>query len=155
MAFLPQSCVCSDGLDSPADEGPDVLPGDGSHGHGHGLRGGQPVRVVVAGRKVADVVDVTEEEGHGAELAQTAARRACVGRGPQITTDSLPRARLREPANTDERRRAHARRWKPDALHTREDGNQTPSTRAKMETNTLEIKTDIYPHMHEDGNKDV
>ena len=42
-----------------------------------------------------------------------------------------------------------------DAVPTREDGNQMPSTRAKMETNTLEIKTDIYPHTREDGNKDV
>lgn len=63
---------------TPADEGPDVLPRDGSHGHGHGLRGGQPVGVVVAGREVADIVDVTEEEGHGTELPQTAARRAQV-----------------------------------------------------------------------------
>lgn len=134
MAFLPQSCVCSDGLDSPADEGPDVLPRDGSHGHGHGLRGGQPVRVVVAGREVADIVDVTEEEGHGTELPQTAARRACAGRGPRITTDSLP-------GPDGERQQAQT----TDALHTREDGNQTASTRVKMETNTLEIKTDIYP----------
>ena len=88
MAFLPRWCGCSDRLDSPADEGPDVVPSDGSHGHGHGLRGGQPVRVVVAGGEVADVVDVTEEEGHGAELPQAAARRACVGRGPRLTTDS-------------------------------------------------------------------
>ena len=80
----PQPCVCSDGLHSPADEGPDVFPGDGCHGHGHGLRRGQPVRVVIAGGEVADVVDVAEEEGHGAELPQAAARRACAGRGPWL-----------------------------------------------------------------------
>ena len=80
----PQPCVCSDGLHSPADEGPDVFPGDGRHGHGHGLRRGQPVRVVIAGGEVADVVDVAEEEGHGAELPQAAARRACEGRGPWL-----------------------------------------------------------------------
>lgn len=123
MAFLPRWCVCSDGLDSPADEGPDAVPGDGSHGHGHGLRGGQPVGVVVAGGEVADVVDVTEEEGHGAELPQAAARRACVGRAPRLTTDSPPRCRLPEPASTD--------------THPR-------STRVEMETNTLEIK-DSHP----------
>lgn len=63
---------------TPANEGPDVVPGDGCHGHGHGLRRGQPIGVVVSGGEVADVVDVAEEEGHRAELAQTAARRAQV-----------------------------------------------------------------------------
>lgn len=63
---------------TPADEGPDAVPGDGRHGHGHGLGRRQPVRVVVPGREVADVVDVAEEEGHGAELAQAAAGRAQV-----------------------------------------------------------------------------
>lgn len=63
---------------TPANEGPDVVPGDGRHGHGHGLWRGQPIGVVVSGGEVADVVDVAEEEGHRAELAQTAARRAQV-----------------------------------------------------------------------------
>lgn len=54
---------------APADERLDALSSDGGHGHGHGLRRGQPVRVVVAGGKVADVVDVAEHEGHGAEPA--------------------------------------------------------------------------------------
>lgn len=58
---------------APADERLDALSSDGGHGHGHGLRRGQPVRVVVAGGKVADVVDVAEHEGHGAEPAQAAA----------------------------------------------------------------------------------
>lgn len=64
----------------PADERLDALPGDGGHAHGHGLRRGQPVGVVVAGGKVADVVDVAEHEGHGAEPAQAAARRAWKGK---------------------------------------------------------------------------
>lgn len=63
---------------APADEGPDVVPDDGRHGHGHGLGGGQPVGVVVAGGEVAHVVDVAEQEGHGAELAQAAPGRAQV-----------------------------------------------------------------------------
>lgn len=58
---------------APADERLDALSSDGGHGHGHGLRRGQPVRVVVAGGKVADVIDVAEHEGHGAEPAQAAA----------------------------------------------------------------------------------
>lgn len=66
-------------LSSPANEGPNVVPRDGRHGHGHGLWRGQPVRVVVPGGEVADVVDVAEEERHRAELAQTAAGRACTG----------------------------------------------------------------------------
>lgn len=57
----------------PADERLDALSSDGGHGHGHGLGCGQPVRVVVAGGEVADVVDVAEHEGHGAEPAQAAA----------------------------------------------------------------------------------
>lgn len=69
---------------SPADEGPDAVPGDGRHGHGHGLGRRQPVRVVVPGREVADVVDVAEEEGHGAELPQAAAGRAWGGRTPAL-----------------------------------------------------------------------
>lgn len=59
-----------------ADKRPDVVPSDGRHGHGHGLRRGQPVGVVVAGGEVAHVVDVAEQEGHRAELAQAAAGRA-------------------------------------------------------------------------------
>ena len=89
--------MCSDGLDSPADEGPDALPSDGSHGHGHRLRGGQPVRVIISGGEVADIVDVTEEEGHRAELAQTAARRAWGRREKTLLTiRSLPRHRMQE-----------------------------------------------------------
>ena len=57
----------------PADERLDILSSDGGHGHGHGLGRGQPVGVVVAGGEVADIVDVAEHEGHGAEPAQTAA----------------------------------------------------------------------------------
>lgn len=57
----------------PADERLDALSSDGGHGHGHGLGCRQPVRVVVAGGEVADVVDVAEHEGHGAEPAQAAA----------------------------------------------------------------------------------
>jgi len=63
---------------TPADERLDALSSDGGHGHGHGLGCGQPVGVVVAGGKVADVVDIAEHEGHGAEPAQTAAGRAKV-----------------------------------------------------------------------------
>lgn len=53
---------------TPADEGFDAFTSDGCHAHGHGLRGGEPVGVVIAGGKVAHIVDVTEQEGHGAEL---------------------------------------------------------------------------------------
>lgn len=60
----------------PADVRLDALSGEGSHGHGHGFRRGQPVGVVVAGGEVTDVVDVAEHKGHGAEPAQTAASRA-------------------------------------------------------------------------------
>lgn len=59
----------------PADEGLDALSCDGGHGHGHRFRRGQPIGVVVAGGEVADVVYVAEHERHGAEPAQTAARR--------------------------------------------------------------------------------
>jgi len=61
---------------TPADERLDALSSDGGHGRGHGLGGGQPVGVVVAGGKVTDVVDVAEHEGHGAEPTQTTASRA-------------------------------------------------------------------------------
>lgn len=54
--------------DIPADEGFDAFTSDRCHAHGHGLRGGEPVGVIVTGGKVAHVVDVTEQEGHGAEL---------------------------------------------------------------------------------------
>lgn len=60
----------------PADEGFDAFPSDGRHAHGHWLGGGEPVRVVVTGGEVAHVVDVTEEEGHRAELPQAATSRA-------------------------------------------------------------------------------
>lgn len=61
----------------PANKRFDALSSDGSHGHRHGFRCGQPVRVVVAGSEVAYVVDVAEHEGHSAESAQTAASCAC------------------------------------------------------------------------------
>lgn len=54
--------------DIPADEGFDAFTSDRCHAHGHGLRGGEPVGVIITGGKVAHVVDVTEQEGHGAEL---------------------------------------------------------------------------------------
>lgn len=54
--------------DIPADEGFDAFTSDRCHAHGHGLRGGEPVGVVITGGKVAHIVDVTEQEGHGAEL---------------------------------------------------------------------------------------
>lgn len=59
----------------PADVRLDTLSSDGGHGHGHRFRRGQPIRVVVAGGEVADVVYVAEHERHGAEPAQTAASR--------------------------------------------------------------------------------
>lgn len=68
--------------DPPADKRPDVVPGNGGHRHGHGLRSGQPVGIVVAGGEVADVVDVAEEERHRAELTQAAAGRAWGHREP-------------------------------------------------------------------------
>lgn len=52
----------------PADEGFDALAGDGGHTHGHGLWSGQPVGIVITRRKVANIVDVTKEERHWAEL---------------------------------------------------------------------------------------
>lgn len=61
----------------PADERLDVLAGDRCHVHGHGLRCGQPVGVVITGGKVADIVDVAEHVGHGAESGQAATRGAC------------------------------------------------------------------------------
>lgn len=73
LVFIFNNCLWM--LSSPANEGPDVVPRDGCHGHGHGLWRGQPVRVVVPGGEVADVVDVAEEKGHGAELTQAAASR--------------------------------------------------------------------------------
>lgn len=63
---------------TPANERSDIVAGDGRHRHGHGLRGGQPVGVVISGGEVAHVVDVTEQEGHRAELAQAAPSRAQV-----------------------------------------------------------------------------
>lgn len=57
----------------PADEGLDALSSDWCHAHGHGLRGSEPVGVVITGCKVAHVVDIAEEEGHWTELPQTTA----------------------------------------------------------------------------------
>lgn len=61
--------------DIPADERFDAFPSDGCHAHGHGLRGGEPVGVVITRCKIAHIVDVAEQEGHGAELPETAASR--------------------------------------------------------------------------------
>ena len=44
---------------------PDVALDHRHHGHGRGS--GQPVGLVVAARIVADVVEVAEDERHGAE----------------------------------------------------------------------------------------
>ena len=63
--------------DAATDEGLEVAAADRRHVHGHRLRGGQPVGVVVARCHVAHVVDVTEEEGHSAETPQAAARLTC------------------------------------------------------------------------------
>lgn len=84
---------------SPANEGPDVVPRDGCHRHGHGLRRGQPVGVIVPGGEVAHVVDVAEEEGHCAELAQTAASRTCTGENAEGSESlrSGPHSRLMAP----------------------------------------------------------
>lgn len=60
---------------TPANEGFDVFSSDRCHAHGHGLGRGEPVGVVITGGEVAHVVDVTEQEGHGAELPQTATGR--------------------------------------------------------------------------------
>lgn len=62
-------------VNTPADEGFDAVPGDGCHAHGHWLRRGEPVGVVVTRRKVANVVDVAEQERHGAELSEATACR--------------------------------------------------------------------------------
>lgn len=83
----------------PADERLDALSGDGGHGHGHGLRRGQPVGVVVAGGKVADVVDVAEHEGHGAEPAQAAAGCAWKADGKREAV-GCKRARSRPAQNS-------------------------------------------------------
>ena len=64
---------------TPANEGLDVLSGDRGHTHGHGLRRGQPEGVVVPRGKVTDVVDVAEEERHGAELPQATPSSTCGG----------------------------------------------------------------------------
>lgn len=59
----------------PADEGFDAFTSNRCHAHGHRLRGGEPVGVIITGGKVANVVDVTKQEGHGAEFPQAAACR--------------------------------------------------------------------------------
>ena len=74
---------------SPANEWSDIVTGDGRHRHGHGLRGGQPVGVVISGGEVAHVVDVTEQEGHRAELAQAAPSRAYSHRETQVQVPAL------------------------------------------------------------------
>lgn len=43
---------------------------DGSHHHGHGLRGGEPVWVVIPLREVTNIVQVAEEVWHCAELPE-------------------------------------------------------------------------------------
>lgn len=65
--YLKQNTIDRNG-DIPADEAFDAVTSDRCHAHGHGLGGGEPVGVVITGGKVAHVVDVTEQEGHGAEL---------------------------------------------------------------------------------------
>lgn len=60
-------------VQAPADEGLDALSSDRCHAHGHGLGGSEPIGVVITGSKVAHVVDITEEEGHWAELPQATA----------------------------------------------------------------------------------
>ena len=55
--------------------------GDGVLGHGHhgdGLVGGEPVGPVVPARVVADVIEVTEQEGHCVESVHAGARLACI-----------------------------------------------------------------------------
>lgn len=59
---------------SPADEGLDALPTQRLHAHWHRFRRGEPIGVVVPRSEVADIVDVAEHEGHGAEAAEAAAR---------------------------------------------------------------------------------
>lgn len=61
---------------TPANKWSNVVPGDGCHRHWHGLRSGQPVGIIISGGEVADVVDIAEQEGHRAELAQAASSRA-------------------------------------------------------------------------------
>jgi len=75
--IFPQSTVSLFLSSLPADVRLDALPTD--WGHGHGLRRGQPVGVVVTGGEVADIVDVAEHEGHGAESSQAAA--GCAWKG--------------------------------------------------------------------------
>lgn len=62
-------------LNSPTNKWSDIVPSDGCHRHGHGLRGGQPVGIVISGCKVAHVVDIAEQERHCAKLAQAASSR--------------------------------------------------------------------------------
>lgn len=72
--FIPTFTLCSKKrMKAPADEGLDALSSDWCHVHGHGLRGSEPVGVVITGCKVAYVVDIAEEEGHWTELPQTTA----------------------------------------------------------------------------------
>ena len=52
-------------MDVPGDVRPDGSLRDGHHRDGS--VGGQPIRFVVAAGVVADIVDVTEQEGHGTE----------------------------------------------------------------------------------------
>lgn len=73
FAHLAVPPYCLTALSLPANVRFDALSSDGCHAHGHGLRRGQPVGIVVTGGKVADVVNVAEHKGHGAEPAQTAA----------------------------------------------------------------------------------
>lgn len=54
--------------DVPADKGLDALTRDGCHAHGHGFRGGEPVGIIITRCKIANIVDVAEQEWHRAEL---------------------------------------------------------------------------------------
>lgn len=61
----------------PADERFDAFASDRSHAHRHGLRRCEPVGIVITRGKVTHIVDVAEEEWHGAELPQAATSRTC------------------------------------------------------------------------------
>ena len=63
-------------LAPPGDELRDGVLGHGHHGDG--LVGGEPVGPVVPARVVADVIEVTEQEGHGVESVHAGARLACM-----------------------------------------------------------------------------
>ena len=66
-------------LSVPVPPGDELWDGVLGHGHhGDGLVGGEPVGPVVPARVVADVIEVTEQEGHCVESMHTGARLACM-----------------------------------------------------------------------------